>query len=205
MCPINSLSSPQASSSLSKLNENPFKPQEWPQEKPGRCFFHACFFLQCFLLTLCSFGRQQKMKENRWWRKIRTIKCEDKAAAHHITKAAAAAEALLCLKKKWKGPEESQTLFFHQTEHSWRRAKPPYGCAVKEGCDCADTEGHSYSVNGTQVQLRVSSGHPSPLSTSWPTTQLTPACHASIAWHFIFSFSYFLVRAFSFLFIYLFI
>lgn len=39
MHPINSLSSPQASSSLSKLNQNPFKPQECPQEKPGSCIF----------------------------------------------------------------------------------------------------------------------------------------------------------------------
>lgn len=64
MCPINSLSSPHASSSLSKLNKTHLEYKKALRKNPG-AVFHARFPLPRFLLTLCSVGLRQKMKENR--------------------------------------------------------------------------------------------------------------------------------------------
>lgn len=54
--------------------------------KPVRCFYEKQVF---FLLELCFFpsfilqkGPQQKMKDNAWQSKTRTIKSQNKEAAH---------------------------------------------------------------------------------------------------------------------------
>lgn len=52
--------------------------------------------------------------------------------------------------------------------------KPPYGVAVGMGRVAAEGWGQIWRVNGTQVLLHVSSGRPSPLTVSWPSTSLGP-------------------------------
>lgn len=52
--------------------------------------------------------------------------------------------------------------------------KPPYGVAVGTGRVAAEGWGQIWRVNGTQVLLHVSSGRPSPLTVSWPSTSLGP-------------------------------